>query len=214
MIPIPCGRLIEHLRWRYATREFDSEKRISAEVWETLEESLRLTPSSFGLQPWKFLVIVGPKIREKLKAVSWDQDKVTDASHLVVFAVKRQNTPEEVDAFIADMAETRGLQANSPSLAGRREGIHEYGEHRSHIEWNARQAYIALGTFLTSAALLGVDTCPIEGMEPDRYDEILELASQNLTTVVACVAGYRADDDAYAQMPKVRFKKEHVIQYR
>jgi nitroreductase len=213
MIPIPTDRLIEHLRWRYATREFDAEKKIPTEIWGALEESLRLAPSSFGLQPWKFLVVADPAIREKLKAISWEQDKVMTASHLVVFAVKKQNTPEDVDAFIADLAETRGLPAGSPALASRREGILEYSAQGSALEWNARQAYIALGTFLTSAALLGVDTCAIEGMEPERYDEILGLASQNLATVVACVAGYRAQDDRHALLPKVRFKKERVIQY-
>jgi nitroreductase len=101
MNPIPHDQLLGQLRWRYATKQFDPAKKIPAEVWAALEESLVLTPSSCGLQPWKFLVIQDPALREQLKAVSWGQGQVTDASHLVVFAVKRENTPEDIGAYMA-----------------------------------------------------------------------------------------------------------------
>lgn len=214
MNPVSHDRLLGQLRWRYATKKFDPARKIPTQTWAALEESLRLTPSSFGLQPWKFLVIADPVLREKLKAASWEQSQITEASHLVVFAVRRQNTAEVIDAFIENMAGTRGLPDGSPSLARRREGIVEFGEGRSHFEWNARQAYIALGNFLTCAALLGVDACPIEGMEAGQYDEILDLTPRNFATAVACVAGYRAPGDAYARAPKVRFERKQVVEYR
>jgi len=214
MDPISGATLLSALRWRYATKQFDPAKKIPAETWAALEESLVLTPSSFGLQPWKFLVIQDPALREQLKAASWGQGQVVDASHLVVFTVKRVNTPEDVEAYMASISETRGLPLEHPSIAGFKKVILDYIPVRESLEWNARQAYIALGNFMTSAALLGVDTCPLEGLDPAKYDEILGLEAQGLATLVACVAGYRADADKYAALPKVRFKKERVVEYR
>jgi nitroreductase len=214
MNPIPHDQLLGQLRWRYATKQFDPAKKIPAEVWAALEESLVLTPSSCGLQPWKFLVIQDPALREQLKAVSWGQGQVTDASHLVVFAVKRENTPEDIGAYMACIAEARNQPIDHPSISGFKKMVIETSNARPNLEWNARQAYIALGNFMTSAALLGVDTCPLEGLDPVKYDEILGLEAQNLATQVACVAGYRADTDKYASLPKVRFKKERVVEYR
>lgn len=205
--------LIRQLNWRYATKQFDPAKKIPADLWEALEKSLILTPSSFGLQPWKFLVIRDPAVREKLRPVSWGQSQITDGSHLVVFAAKKENTPADVESYINSLATVRQQAADSPGLAGLKKVILDYSSTVPNLPWNSKQVYIALGNFMTSAAMLGIDTCPMEGIDFAKYDEILGLNGTNLATAVACVAGYRAGTDKYAALPKVRFSREELIQY-
>ncbi len=200
---------------RYATKKFETTP-IPAETWAALEASLVLTPSSFGLQPWKFLVVSDPAVRAKLKEASWGQAQVEEASHLVVFLAKDTLSAEDVQHFIARIAEVRGVAPES--LAGYRDmmvGTLVTGPRAAHIqEWATRQVYIALGNFMTSAALLGVDTCPMEGLDPARYDEILGLAGTGYHTVCACPAGYRSGDDKYAALAKVRFPVEEIVVHR
>ena len=207
--------LLQQLRWRYATKKFDATRKIPDTDWKALEHALILTPSSFGLQPWKFIVIKDPDVREALVPFSWGQRQVAEASHFVVFAIKTNLTKDDVDAYIARIAEVRSVSVES--LAPFRElmmGKIFEGPLRAQLdEWTKRQAYIALGNFMTCAALLGIDTCPMEGIEPGKYDEILKLPERGLATAVACPAGYRAADDKYAAMPKVRFKAEELIDY-
>ena len=207
--------LLQQLRWRYATKKFDSARKISEADWKALEEALILTPSSFGLQPWRFLVLTDTATREALVPVSWGQRQVADCSHFVVFAVKASLTEADIDAYIDRIAEVRGGTAES--MASYRQmmvGSLIDGPMSSMVgEWAKRQAYIALGNFLTCAALLGIDACPMEGFESARYDEILGLPARGLTAAVACPAGYRAVDDKYASLPKVRFKPEQLIEY-
>jgi nitroreductase len=206
--------LLEHLKWRYATKQFDPTKKIDPEIWTALEDTLVLTPSSYGLQPWKFLIVTSADIKEQLQPLSWNQSQVTDCSHYVVFAIQKNLTAAHVDRFVARTAEVRGSSAES--LAGYRNIMVNdvvNGARSFHVnEWATRQAYIALGNFMTSAALLGVDTCPMEGIEPVNYDRLLGLAAKGLTTVVACAAGYRADTDKYARMAKVRFLNSEVLE--
>ncbi len=209
----PADQLLRQLRWRYATKKFDPTLKIPAADWAALEQALILTPSSFNLQPWKFLVVTDPATREKLLAASWNQRQVVDASHHVAFAAKKRMAEADVDAHLRRIVEVRGVTPES--LAQLRKIIIEdlvTGERGAAAqEWATRQAYIALSNFMTSAALLGIDTCPMEGIEPAQYDEILGLAGTNLTTVMACAAGYRDPSDKYASSPKVRFKNEDVI---
>jgi len=211
--PVSNDTLINQLRWRYATKQFDASRRIPQADWQTLEESLVLAPSSFGLQPWRFIVVTDQVTKEKLVPVSWDQRQVADASHVVVFAIKKHLGRADVDRYLARMAEVRGVSADS--LKGFRDVLVGFLEQPADKfdagDWAARQVYIALGQFMTSAALLGIDTCPMEGIEPARYDEILGLAAEGYETVVVCPAGYRASDDKYARLPKVRFATNEVI---
>ncbi len=206
--------LLERLNWRYATKKFDSTKTIAADVWAALEESLVLTPSSYGLQPWKFLVVTSPDLKAKLQPLSWNQAQVSECSHYVVFTIKKNLTAEHVDHFVARTAEVR--QAEPESLAGYRKVMVSdviYGARSLSVnEWATRQTYIALGNFMTCAALLGVDACPMEGIEPANYDKVLGLPEKGYATVVACAAGYRAEDDKYATLAKVRFAKSEVIE--
>ncbi|MBM3837761.1 MAG: NAD(P)H-dependent oxidoreductase [Verrucomicrobia bacterium] len=205
--------LLHQLNWRYATKQFDPQRKISPGDWATLEEALVLTPSSFGLQPWKFIVITDPAIRERLLPVSWGQRQVVDASHLVVFAIKKTLSEQDIDHYLGRIAEVRNVPLES--LAGLRDmligSIIKGMDAQARKAWAARQVYIALGNFLNSAALLGIDAGPMEGFQPDQYDEILGLDQQGLSAVVIAAAGYRASDDKYAALPKVRFPRGQVI---
>ena len=210
------SQIIQALQWRYATKVFDSQAKIPAETWAALEESLVLTPSSYGLQPWKFIVITDPDLRKKLQPHAWGQHQVVDASHLVVFAAQQQMTEEDVDRFIARIVELRGGTADALAaykqmmigdiISGPR------GAWAQH--WAAYQVYIALGQFMANAALLGIDTCPMEGFVPAEFDRILELAPRGLTAVALCAAGYRSPDCRYAELPKVRYAAAEVIEHR
>lgn len=208
--------LLAQLNWRYATKKFDPAKMISDTDWAALEQALILTPTSYGLQPYKFLVLTDPALRARLVPVSWGQTQPVDCSHYVVFAARAQNTEAHVDRHIARTAEVRG--AAPASLAGFKNvlmgDVVDGARGQAALEWAARQAYIALGNFMTCAALVGVDTCPMEGFEPAKYDEILGLPAEGFHAVVACATGYRAADDKYASLPKVRFPASELIERR
>ena len=208
--------ILSALNWRYACKVFDSSRKIPAETWTQLEQSLVLTPSSFGLQPWKFLIIQDQELREKLVPHAWNQRQIADCSHLVVMTVPKVMNEDHLDANIARMVEVRGGTADA--LAGFRKmvvGFRNGMEAKGGLEtWAKLQSYIALGQFMLSAALLEVDTCPMEGFIPAKFDEVLGLESSGYTTAVLCPAGYRSADDRYAGLPKVRFEAKDVIEYR
>lgn len=206
-------QLVTALNWRYATQKFDPSRKIDAVTWGALEQALVLAPSSFGAQPWKFFVVNDPAVRERLMAASWGQRQVVDASHFVVFALRKDLDAAHLDRHVARVAEVRGVGLDT--LEKFRGGLHKAiaGARAGGAldAWQARQVYIALGQFMTAAAALGVDTCPMEGLAPAKYDEILGLTGTGLTTLCACPAGYRAEDDKYAALPKVRFPVAEVI---
>ena len=215
MNPITTDQLLAAQAWRYATKQFDASKTIPAPVWQALEDSLVLSPSSYGLQPWQFFVVTNSDLRAKLRPHSWNQTQVTDASHLVVFAIPDKVDVSYMEKYLARIAEVRSVTIESLGfyrdmmmadvIAGPRQAWVN--------EWAARQVYIALGNFMTSAALVGVDTCPLEGIDPREYDAILDLPAKGFNTIVACAAGYRSADDKYATLPKVRFEKSELIRY-
>ena len=207
--------LIQQLNWRYATKLFDPKHKISPEDWAVLEEVLRLTPSSYGLQPWKFIVVADADTREKLVHVSRGQRQVAEASHLVVFAIKKNFGEHEIEAHLKQIAEVRGvshelLDTFRDMMTG---DLIKGMSSANRKAWSANQAFVALGNFMTSAALLGIDVCPIGGFEPEKYNQILGLDKQDLESVVVAAAGYRAGADKYAALPKVRFPKAQVLQY-
>lgn len=213
MNPIASAQLLDALKWRYATKAFDPARKIAPELWAVLEESLVLTPSSFGIQPWKFQVITDAALREKLVPVSWGQTQPKDCSHFVVFTVKKGLGEPEIDRYMARAAEVRGTttDALAPFKKVILGSLGKAAAAGTLDTWQTHQLYIALGQFMAAAALLGVDTCPMEGIEPAKYDEILGLNGTGYATVVACAAGYRSATDKYASVPKVRFKAEDVI---
>lgn len=206
--------LLSALNWRYATKKFNPDHKIPEATWTAIEDSLVLTPSSFGLQPWKFLVIRDPGVRSILAGESWNQPQVTESSHYVVLTARADLTPSDIDAWLARMNEVQGStpEAVAP-LKGMIEGFAQAMSHEARHTWNVRQAYIALGQLMTSAALLGIDACPMEGISATGYDHILGLEGSGYATAVACALGYRADDDKYAAIPKARFDKSRVIQH-
>ena len=213
MSPIHREQLVDQLRWRYATQQFDPQRKISPEDWSALESALVLTPSSYGLQPWKFIVITDPAVREKLVAASWGQRQPADCSHLVVFTIKKDFGEPEIDAHMKRTAEVRNVPLESlrkyrEKMVGR---LVKGMDPAARNAWAERQVYIAVGTFLTGAALLGIDACPMEGFEPAKYDEILGLDKLGLSTVVVATAGYRTAADKDATLKKVRFPNDHVI---
>jgi nitroreductase len=215
MKPIDRSQLIDQLNWRYATKQYDRSRKISAADWETLEEALVLSPSSLGLQPWTFLVVDDPAVRAQLLLASYGQPQIVDASHLVVFATKLNLGETDIDAHIRRTAEVRGVSVES--LAGLHamimrsivQGMND-AERRA---WATNQTYIALGNLVTSAALLGIDATPMEGFEKCRYDDLLGLKPRGLATAVIATLGYRAVDDKYAATPKVRFARGQVVQH-
>ena len=208
-------QLIDSLNWRYATKQFDPTRTIPLETWQALEQSLVLTPSSFGLQPWKFVVITDSDLRGELLPHSWNQRQVVDCSHFLVLAAPTNFGEDGIENFLDLTAEVRGVTRES--LDGYRQmmtGFFGAMDDAQTLEWAQRQVYLALGQVLFAAATLGVDACPMEGFVPAEYNRILELDAEGLHATVACAFGYRASEDKYATLPKVRFPADQVMNHR
>ena len=206
-------QLLDALQWRYAAKVFDATKKIPADVWDALEQSLVLTPTSYGLQPYHFLIVQDAAKRAELLPNSWGQKQVVDCSHFVVFTARTEMTEADVDRFVKRSAEVRGVPTESlAAYRGMMLGDVVNGP-RGKIahEWAARQCYIALGNLMTTAAVLGVDACPMEGINPPEYDKILGLAGSGYKTVVALALGYRSVNDKYASMAKIRYKTAELV---
>lgn len=203
------------LEWRYAVKKFDSQKKISEKDWKTLENSLVLAPSSYGLQPWKFLVIQNPNLRQQLRDVSWGQTQVTDSSHYVVFTYKQKMDEAHIQKYIDRMAQVRKIPASSlDAYKNVMIGDVVKGPRAQVIEpWAQRQTYIAMGFLMETAALLKVDACPMEGLDPKAYDKILKLEGTGWATVAAVALGYRHSEDALQKASKVRFETSEIVQF-
>ncbi|MFN5466029.1 MAG: NAD(P)H-dependent oxidoreductase [Cyanobacteriota bacterium] len=210
------ANLIEALNWRYAVKVFAADRTIPAETWAALEEVLRLSPSSYGLQPWKFLVITDHALRAELRPFSWNQSQITDCSHLVVFLRQRTVSEQDLQRLLAHTAKVREVPTESLTGYGELMRNDLVAGPRSQLisSWSANQAYLALGNLLTSAALLKVDTCPIEGFSPQDYDRILGLENTPYQSTVVCACGYRSTNDRYADLAKVRYPAVEVIEHR
>lgn len=207
------AELLASLQWRYATKTFDRTRSIDPATWQALETTLVLTPSSYGLQPWRFLVVQNPELRSRLRPHAWNQPQITDCSHLLVCLVRRSIEPRDLDRLIQRMAELR--QTAPERLEAYRQAMASDlidGPRSRRIEsWASNQVYIALGSFMTAAALLGVDTCAIEGFSPAEFDRLLDLEGSDYRSAVVCAAGYRDPADAYASLAKVRYDASELI---
>lgn len=205
--------IIEDLNWRYAAKEFDTTKKISDEDFDTIMESLRLSPSSFGLQPWKFVVVKNEEKRKLLTGASWGQKQVEEASHLIVLCSPLEFGKDEVVSYVNHMAEVRGVEAST--LDGFRDmmvGFLEKKDDKQRRSWMRDQVYIALGNLLTTCAVMRVDSCPMEGFLPSKYTEILGLKERGLRPVLVCPVGYRSSDDKYSDAAKVRYGRDELVE--
>jgi len=203
---------IENLNWRYATKQFDANKRISQEELDFLLEAIQLSASSYGLQPYEVIVVDNPEVQEKLKASAWNQSQLTDASHVLVFANMTSVDENYVDAYMKNIAETRDL--NVEDLSGFKDMIKNTilqlsSEEQS--QWAAKQSYIALGNLLSAAANFKIDVCPMEGFEASEFDEILGLKEKNLTAATIATVGFRSAEDQTQFAAKVRKSKEDLF---
>lgn len=207
------SKLTERLSWRYATKKYDASKAVPAEKLERILEAVRLTATSSGLQPFELLVVTNKEIREKIKAVSWNQAQVTDCSHLLVFAAWDDITPERVNMMFDLTNEVRGIK-NEGWEAYRQQllGIVAARGKEGNYQAAARQAYIGLGSALIAAAFEEVDATPMEGFDPAAVDEILGLPAKHLRSVVILPLGYRADEgDWLVNLKKVRRPRDKFV---
>ena len=206
------SNFIKNANWRYATKKFDTTKKVSKEDLETLKEAIRLSASSFGLQPYRVLIIDNPELRAKLQPAAWGQSQIVDASQLIVFANITNFGETEIDLSIANTTKTRGLPADA--LKG-------YGDFmKSKIvalpedvrnTWASKQTYLALGNLMNAASELKIDVTPMEGFEPAQVNEILGLGKLGLNATLLATIGYRHEEDATQHYAKVRKSNEELF---
>jgi nitroreductase len=213
---ISIDAVLAALHWRYATKKFDPSRKLSAEEWDKLEQALILSPSSYGLQPYRFIVVTDPVLRQTLRSHAHGQPQITDSSHLVVFAARTDITAEDIDLYMARIAEVRGVEpAHLAKFRDIMAGDLVTGPRHAVVDqWSARQAYIALGNLIAVAAITSIDVCPMEGFSPQGFNEVLNLGAQGLSAVVLAAVGHRAPDDGAANVPKVRKTQEVIVARR
>lgn len=207
-----ASKTIEKLQWRYATKRFDSSKKLSEEKLDILKQAFNLTATSFGLQPLKLVVVANQSIKEKLMPFTYNQPQVRDASHVLVLCIEK-----EIDAgFIVDHFKRVEEARNTPRkiLEPFEENlVTAFSEkHASEIrQWMSNQLYLALGTLLTVCAVEEIDSCPMEGFEPEKYDKLLELDNLGLESVIVLPVGYRDESDFFMNLKKVRRGVEELV---
>ena len=204
--------IIKVLNWRYATKQFDPNKKIPANDMTTILEAARLTASSFGVQPWRFVLVNNIDKRQELLKHSWNQMQVVEASHLLILCRLSTVTDQEVQAYCQDIAETRGIEVSSiKSFQDLVTGFISRMTDEQKQQWMKDQIYIVLGNLLTTCALLNIDTCPMEGFDAKAYDQILKLPEIGLNAVALLPMGYRLPADKYAALAKVRFTLDKLV---
>ena len=204
---------IENQNWRYATKKFDATKKIAPADLEILKEAIRLSTSSYGLQLYKVFIIENPAVRAQLQPASWDQSQIVDASHLFVFANYTDVQESHIDHYVENIAQTRGISI---------EAVKGYGDFMKNsliglpqdkkAIWTSKQTYLALGNLLNAAAELKIDVTPMEGFEPEKYNEILGLNALGLNASLVATVGYRHEEDATQHLAKVRKSTEELFE--
>lgn len=204
--------LLENLNWRYATKKFDATKKISEADLNTLKEAVRLAASSYGLQPYKVVIVENPELREQLKAAAYGQTQITDASQLFIFANDLNAGPESVAAYIKNISETRGVPTEAlGGFADMMNGVISNLSQDAKNIWTAKQTYIALGTLLAAAAELKIDATPMEGFNAAAFNEILGFDKLGLNAAVIATVGYRHNEDDAQHYKKVRKSHEELF---
>jgi len=204
--------IIEQLKWRYATKKFDKNRKLSEEKIKILKQAFNLTATSFGLQTIKMVVIDDKKIRENLVEHAFFQNQVADASHLLIFCIQNDISNQDVDLHFDNVREIR--KTPNSVLQPFQDDLTKMMEEKSVNErqdWSIRQAYIALGNLMTVCAVEEIDACPMEGFVPKQFDELLGLADYGLKSVLLLPVGYRSKDDMFAELKKVRKEMSESI---
>lgn len=203
---------LESLSWRYATKKFDDNRTLTDDQVNQLLEAGNLTATSYGLQPYKLLVIKNQDLQNQLVAHSYNQHQVSEASHVIVIAVRTDVNEQYISAHAARMEKERGLDTGA--LDGFKDTmLATIGKlpPEELYQWSAKQAYIVLGTMLAAAAAMNIDSCPMEGFLAAEYDKLLDLKSQNLRSVLVLPVGYRSEDDAVQHQKKVRLPLDEIV---
>ena len=203
---------LKQLNWRYATKKFDTTKKLTSEQIQFVKDVLRLSPSSTGIQPWKFIIVTDPTLRQQLREKAWGQPQITDASLLVVMCRRTEVDEGHIEKVIASTASAR--QQTHESLKGYSEmmlGVLKMKTPVELIEWASDQVYIALGMLVAACAAVEIDACPMEGFDRAAWDEILQLKEDGCTSYAVCAVGFRATDDTYAKLPKARLPEVEII---
>ena len=196
---------INNQNWRYATKKFDASKKIQTSELDFLKEAIRLSVSSYGLQPYQVLIIENPILKSEIKKAAFNQNQITEASHLFIFANYINFTEEYIDSYIQNVANTRNIEL--ANVAGYGNFIKRTLLTQSHEQlqiWAAKQTYIALTNLVNAAAEIKIDVTPMEGFIPEQVDEILNLENKNLTSVLIAPVGYRSSEDETQFLNKVR----------
>lgn len=206
-------KIIDALKWRYATKRFDESKKVSDADLALLKEAINLSPSSYGLQLYKVLIVESTELREKLKVASWNQPQLTEASHVFVFCNYTQVKTEDIEALLTLKTEVQQLPEEAIQGYGdfMKNTLSAFSDEKTSI-WTSKQTYIALGNLLTAAASLEIDACPMEGFEAVEYDRILGLKEKGLQASVVATVGYRSEDDSTQHLPKVRKAESNIFE--
>jgi len=203
---------LENQNWRYATKKFDATKKITAEDLSTLKEAIRLSASSYGLQPYKIIIVENEALRAQLQDAAWGQSQIVEASHLIIFANETNVDDLAIDEFIKNISQTRNMPIEA--LAGygdfMKSKITSLTPEEKNI-WTAKQTYLALGNLLNVAAELKIDATPMEGFVPAQVNEILGLDKLGLNATLIATLGYRHDEDATQHYKKVRKSNEDLF---
>lgn len=206
------SNFIKNANWRYATKKFDATKKVSDADLQTLKEAIRLSASSYGLQPYQVILVENPELRAQLQPAAWGQAQLVDASHVLVFANVTNIGDTEIDAYLKNMAETRGLPLDALQGYGdfMKSKISTLPEEQRNI-WTSKQTYLALGNLLNAAAELNIDVTPMEGFEPEKVNEILSLNEKGLNASLIATIGYRHTEDATQSYAKVRKSEQELF---
>ena len=203
---------LEQQNWRYATKKFDSTKIISNEDLSTLKEAIRLSSSSYGLQPYQVFIIENKDLRAKIQPAAWGQAQIVDASHLFVFANRTDVTNEDIDKYLKNVSETRNIPETALAGYG---GFMKNGIGAKSIaektDWTSKQTYLALANLMNAAAELKIDVTPMEGFVPNEVNEILGFNELGLSTALIAPVGYRSEEDATQHQKKVRKSNEELF---
>ncbi len=203
---------INALKWRYAAKKFDPDKLLSSEKLDILKRAFNLTATSYGLQPLKLIVVQNKEVQHSLMQASYNQKQISTASHVLVICIETTVDKDFIKKYFKTVQDVR----NTPDeiLHPFRDSLIGDFEQKPIDEikvWATHQAYLVLGTLLTVCAVEEIDSCPMEGFEPRKYNEILELEKFGLEAVLALPVGYRADDDLFASLKKVRRPVEETV---